>query len=234
MLCNLDPHVHTVYSGDSIITLDHLRKALKGKLKWIGITDHNQIKGAIKARKIFGDRIIAGIELSTKEGHLVLLGFKDEQEARKFVNFVNHNIIEVIETACESNLLAIVVHPLERLRHGINYTVLRNLLERNFENLAIEIINSSSLPLGVLRRKRLQYLISRYNWRRLIAGSDAHIPQLIGYAYVILPSNNKDPLETLLKAEKIECRGRYSPLILKMLTAISQFNLKIRRISLSF
>ena len=55
-MIQLDPHIHTVYSGDATGTPEKiLKQAIKLKLDAIAITDHNTMKGSIITRKLAKD-----------------------------------------------------------------------------------------------------------------------------------------------------------------------------------
>lgn len=82
-MIKLDPHIHTLYSGDSKNIPDDIVKIAKKRgLDAIAITDHNTIKGyeVIAKRNIEDILIIPGIEISTREGHIVALGITEEIE----------------------------------------------------------------------------------------------------------------------------------------------------------
>jgi len=51
VILNIDPHVHTEYSSDGMVSIDKVvsisrRKGLNG----VAITDHNDIEGALKLK----------------------------------------------------------------------------------------------------------------------------------------------------------------------------------------
>ena len=74
-----DLHVHTNYSRDGESSIeDIIRRAEFIGLDAIAITDHDTIAGARAALKISTNVIvIPGIEISTKQGHLIALGTSD-------------------------------------------------------------------------------------------------------------------------------------------------------------
>ena len=70
-----DPHIHSVYSGDSRSeVIDILIQAEKKGLDAIAISDHNEIAGSRLARSYGGSIIVVpSIEISSDKGHI--LGF---------------------------------------------------------------------------------------------------------------------------------------------------------------
>ena len=71
-----DPHIHSVYSGDSRSeVIDILIQAEKKGLDAIAISDHNEIKGSRLARSYGGSIIVVpSIEISSDKGHILGLG----------------------------------------------------------------------------------------------------------------------------------------------------------------
>lgn len=65
-------HVHTRFSKDSLVRiprlLDHCTKM---GIDRIAITDHNQIDGALEAKKLAPERVIVGEEIATTQGELL-------------------------------------------------------------------------------------------------------------------------------------------------------------------
>ena len=75
-MLNCDLHVHTNFSKDGESSVEEiLERADEIGLDVIAITDHDTVEGAKKAL-LFMTRVlvIPGIEVSTKQGHLIVLG----------------------------------------------------------------------------------------------------------------------------------------------------------------
>src|SRR5688572_13195769 len=72
-----DLHIHTVYSYDGTASVPAvLAHAKQAGLDVIAITDHDEIKGTLKAFDLapqFGIEVIPGIEITTAEGDLLAL-----------------------------------------------------------------------------------------------------------------------------------------------------------------
>lgn len=69
-----DFHIHTIYSSDSSIRPSHLIKIVNSMgIGSIAITDHNTIKGAVKAKEINNTdvEIIIGSEIKTDYGDII-------------------------------------------------------------------------------------------------------------------------------------------------------------------
>ena len=100
-----DLHVHTCYSSDGIEKPDIIVKYLKkGRFKGMAIVDHHTIKGAINAIKNHRDFvIIPGIELNTKEGHILAVGVTEE--------ISGDNPIEILEDIQDKGGISVLAHP---------------------------------------------------------------------------------------------------------------------------
>src|ERR671919_2208950 len=72
-----DLHIHTVYSYDGTASVPAvLARAKQVGLDVIAITDHDEIRGALKAFELapqFGIEVIPGIEITTAKGDLLAL-----------------------------------------------------------------------------------------------------------------------------------------------------------------
>src|SRR6266704_6074357 len=69
----MDCHLHTVASGDAVLTLDQLAdRAEQAGLDVVCITDHNEISAAVAAAgQDLGVRIIVGEEIRTPDGDII-------------------------------------------------------------------------------------------------------------------------------------------------------------------
>jgi predicted metal-dependent phosphoesterase TrpH len=184
-MLRLDLHVHSDCSPDGHSTVaEILRAAQKKGLDGIAITDHNTTRGAICAMEIVdqvapGLLVIPGQEVSTKSGHLIVLGItKDIPKGM--------SVRDTIAMAHELGGTVVVPHPDQRTRHGMR-------IPRGAD--AVEVYNS-------------RYLFGYHNFvtarkvnkRKMpaVAGSDAHIASMVGQAVTEVRSPKNVP--AVLKA----------------------------------
>jgi predicted metal-dependent phosphoesterase TrpH len=70
-----DIHIHAIYSYDATTTVRGvLKQASSVGLNVIVVTDHDDIRGAFDARDLasqYNIEVIPGVEVSTKDGHLL-------------------------------------------------------------------------------------------------------------------------------------------------------------------
>ena len=78
-----DLHIHTTAS-DSFIQPEFLKSFLEDKRYLISVTDHNEIRGAIKLKEL-GINNIPGIEVGCEDGFELLVYFKKNTELARQV-----------------------------------------------------------------------------------------------------------------------------------------------------
>ena len=207
----LDLHLHTIYSGDSLIKPSDLIKYAKKKaLDGFAITDHNTLKAyKILKKKNFnkGLTIIPGMEIETHIGEIIAL-FIDEE-----TKFENNNFLNVVEKVKENNGLVIIPHPFDFLR---NSTLKLNLINDRIINRyinGIEIINSRIIFKKCI--KKAQKFNEKYKLFET-GGSDAHSNEEIGKGYTLIRDvdNSFESIRKNLLANKSRSMGVLSnPLV---------------------
>ncbi len=163
-----DLHIHSNYSSDSGLRIDDiLEQAIKGGLDGIAICDHNTVEGSMRgierAKELNLSLIVLpGQEISTREGHLVVLGIPENIPPELSYR-------ETIEIARKRGGLVIAPHPFKK--GGIGYGAR--------EADAIETFNSRCIFGENEQAKKLSIALGKPE----TAGSDSHILTTIGIAY---------------------------------------------------
>lgn len=171
-----DLHLHTFFSHDAADSPESMIAAAKAKgLSGIAITDHDtckgveylQNKGLIRedGEPVDGFLIIPGVEVSTRDGHLLCLGttlpwMKGKPAAA------------VVEAIHEHGGIAIAAHPFDQFRSGIAAEILDEL-----DLAAIETFNAA------VSMRRFNHHAAAYAARRNLpctAASDAHHASAVG------------------------------------------------------
>lgn len=191
-----DLHVHSSHSKDSNSShREILEIARKRGLDGLAICDHDTVEGGLAcAEKTvelgFEITVIPGVEVSSLKGHILVLGVRENIEPLLSPE-------ETIRQARRLRGTVIIPHPFKRSSHGIG----------SFEGLdidAVEVFNSRCL-FNSANRKALAEA------DRLgipgVAGSDSHIPQMVGQAYTEIDAS-ENTVEAVLKAIK---EGKVSP-----------------------
>ncbi len=103
---NADLHVHTRYSSDSFLCPKKIVAFANRRKKIIAITDHNEIAGALEAKKHDREnRIIVGEEIETTDwkGEILALGIREK---------ISPGLaLEVVEKIHRQGGTAVLSHP---------------------------------------------------------------------------------------------------------------------------
>lgn len=191
-LIDADLHCHSIFSPDSSNTLPKLieRAKLRGLSK-LAITDHDTIRGAVKAQEIDPELIIVGEEVQTTEGELLALFVKKEVPG-------NLHPMAAIEELRKQNAFISVSHPFERRRDGWNPDVLIKIVPYLD---AIEVFNARC---ELRSMNDLAQAFAKKHGLAGTAGSDAHVLWEVGSARVTLPDfSTVDELREAIKKATI-------------------------------
>jgi len=215
-MLKLDLHIHSQYSEDAIGSLEDIIKRLKKKgLHGMAITDHNTNKGALKSKQIKQKDfvVIPGMEISTKDGHIIALNVTE--------NIKKHcSAEETVDIILEMGGVPIVPH-LFRNMSGIKK---ENLLKFHNKLSAIEVFNSCSLPKTNVKTAKIAKQLGLGG----TGGSDAHHPQYVGYAYTTVDTTDPsiDTILSEIQKKKTWGEGFTMPLEYRrdrMMKSIKQF-----------
>ncbi len=212
-----DLHIHSKYSSDGVLDPERIvRIAMKRGLNGIAITDHNTIKGGLKAKKYEdGDfTVIVGSEISTERGEIIGLFLEEEVKST--------NVQEVITEIKEQNGIIVIPHPFDELRHSAFHPA-----EEDAKFIdCVEGFNSRCVY-QKYNKKAVEFGI-KHNLT-ITAGSDAHFANEIGNAGII--TETEDVREALMKNE-VQIFGKRSLLVnqvgtkvLKLWRKLSYFGL---------
>lgn len=163
----IEMHVHTRFSKDSLLPLHILliRCKLK-KIDCIAITDHNEVKGALVAKRLFEKhnvKVIVGEEIFSKNGEIIGLFLKEK---------INEGLSaeDTIDQIRKQDGIVYVPHPYDVKRHK---TVLQyeKILENKDQIDLIECYNGRNIKeeYGI----RQNEIANEINKTKVI-GSDAH------------------------------------------------------------
>jgi predicted metal-dependent phosphoesterase TrpH len=173
----VDLHSHTMWSGDSTTTPDELEQAvIESGLDVLCITDHNAVKGALRLAAELPCRVVVGEEVRTHAGELIGL-FLTER-----VPF-GIPAREVAAAIREQGGVVYVPHPFDPVRRNLAEDALVDLAGAGLVD-AIEVRNAKT-SLESLNRRAARFAAD--HGLLAGAGSDAHVPDALGSAYVEMP-----------------------------------------------
>lgn len=191
-ILKIDLHVHTKYSDSTSSVEDILEAARQRGLDGVALTDHDKIGGWISVFKSSSDLlVIPGIEVTTKDGHLLLIGIKEAPPKRL-------DAVTVSDYARNRGGVVIVPHP------KIPFISIREHVIELIRPDAIESINAQ-VPFEYLNRESGK-LADRLGIPQS-GGSDSHSSKTVGDAYTIVTADERS-VEAVLEAIRI---GRISP-----------------------
>jgi predicted metal-dependent phosphoesterase TrpH len=171
MQVKADLHVHTIYSRDSLITPEDLVfYAKKRGLTAVAITDHDTVEGALKIAKETDFLIIPGIEVSSRNGHIVGLNLQEPVQKGLSAD-------ETVDKIHDAGGIAVACHPFALFKGSLGKHT-----SAKFD--AIETINASAFPFN-RSTKKAQEIANRFGIS-CVAGSDAHYGPAVGYAYTVI------------------------------------------------
>jgi len=195
-----DLHIHTSCSKDGESSVAQvLAAAAAAGMDVIAITDHDTMDGYQIAREISSEiLVIPGVEVSTREGHVIALGVKTAPKP-------GMPVLDTIQEVKNAGGVTILPHPFHRYRHGAAL----KCIEAFYAADAIEVYNSRYvIPHANQRAMRL----ARTLHKPAVAGSDAHNARFIGYGRTLIDAEKEiDAVLTAIKEGKTRPAGRKTP-----------------------
>lgn len=195
---SFDLHLHSTYSPDGEMSpADLVRTAVARGLNGIALTDHNSTRGIKQAReeaaKFPGFLVIPGMEVSSREGHVIGLGIESPVASGLAV-------AETVERIRSAGGLPVASHPYRRFT-GVGEQCIRSA---RFE--ALEVLNGRSPPRKNLKACRLAVELKQ----GLSAGSDGHRMSEVGRCYIVAGDDpaGADGLLELIRKRKVKTWGR--------------------------
>lgn len=215
-MIKLDLHVHSKYSDDAVGSPREIIKSLKKKgLQGMAFTDHNTVRGGIKALKIAPKDfiVIPGIEISTADGHMLALNVKKNIPQKLSTE-------ETVDIIIDEGGIPIIPH-LFRSMSGIKTAKLKTVRDSIH---AIEVFNSCSQPKTNLK---IAKVAKEFNLGGT-GGSDAHDPLYAGYGYTLVDTTdlNLDTVLSEINKKKTWGEGTVLPLEYRrnrMIKSVRQF-----------
>jgi hypothetical protein len=183
-------HCHSALSHDGRDPVELLvEQAAAVGLDVLAVTDHDEIDASREAVELADDYGIVGIvgmEVTSAAGHVLGLGIEELVPA-------GLSFDETVERIHEQGGIAVVPHPYQKSRHGVAPHITDEQLAQAD---AIEVFNSRLLT-GRGNRRAEEFAVGR--GLPTVAGSDAHISEMVGQAVTQIGTDERTP-EAVLEA----------------------------------
>jgi predicted metal-dependent phosphoesterase TrpH len=196
-----DLHVHTNFSRDGESSVeDVITRAKAARLDAIAITDHDSCEAiGVAERAGSGLVIIPGVEVSTRQGHLLVLGVREPLPP-------GLHVMETIRLARNLGAVTILPHPYHMWRHG----VARRVPESIGAVDGIEVFNSRYI-VGSANRKAAR--VARKVRITPVGGSDAHNARYVGFGYTLIAAEPEvSSILSAIREGKTIAGGKMTPL----------------------
>lgn len=201
-----DLHVHTIHSDGHSSVAEVLEHAARHTdLRLIAITDHDTIDGALEARRLassFGLEVIVGEEVSTADGHLLVLFVEKELPPHR-------PAAETIAAAHTQGGMCFAAHPYDWMVPSMGR---RDLMRRcagpapEWPLDGIEAFNASLLIPANNDRAAAE---ARALGMAVLGGSDSHHRETIGLGYTLFLGTTAADLREALRTGRTQALGRY-------------------------
>ena len=169
MRVDVDLHVHSNYSKDSLITPRELvYYARKRGLNAVAVTDHDQVEGSCKIAREADFLVVPGMEVSSADGHIVALNLQELVPRGLSAE-------ETVDRIHGAGGIAVAVHPYAWFKGSLA----GHVEEAKFD--AVETLNASAFPFNRCKRKAEE--VARKLDLPCVGGTDAHYGPTIGYGY---------------------------------------------------
>jgi predicted metal-dependent phosphoesterase TrpH len=201
-----DLHLHTVLGDGWIRPARLVEEAVRRRLDVIAVTDHDHVEGARRVEELLAAhhpavRLITGVEVSTRSGHLLGLFVRTAPRPLRPVQ-------ESIDAIKEQGGLVVVPHPMGRLVPSLSRRTIDALLGGGYEIDGIEIYNPS--PANAARRDTVRAANADWGLAE-IGSSDAHFWQHIGAGYSRFPGATPDDLRRAVADRTVRAAGQEQP-----------------------
>jgi predicted metal-dependent phosphoesterase TrpH len=197
-----DLHIHTIYSYDGTASVPGvLHRAKEVGLDVIAITDHDEIKGSLKAFDLapqFGIEVIPGIEITTAEGDLLALNVTQNIEA-------GLSLTETILKIGEAGGFCIAPHPMASglgMKSLNAYSIMKALSNTDVSQILIAIESYNATAIDRMSNHYARILADRLNITQ-IASSDAHVIEAIGLGATEFEGHTSQDLMNALNARNV-------------------------------
>lgn len=200
-----DLHLHT-RASDGLMSaralVEYVERATD--LDVIAITDHDETAAALEARawaaeQAFRVRVIPGVEVTTREGHLLALFVETRPPALR-------SLQATAEWVIARGGLCLAPHPFTRLTHSLGVRSMLRAVEHGWL-AGVEVLNPS--PAGRDSHQRAVRFAEQHAVAA-VGGSDAHVRGVVGLARTRFVGDSPDDLRRAIEGRATFAEGRFA------------------------
>jgi predicted metal-dependent phosphoesterase TrpH len=202
-----DLHLHTIYSYDGTASLAAvLNRARQIGLDVIAITDHDEVKGGLKALELapnYGVEVIPGSEITTADGDLLALFIKEKVQA-------GLSLVETVLRVRELGGICIAPHPMAGgmgMKSLSGRVILKALRIPQVADTLIGIETYNGTAIDRISNHYANILASRLKIART-GNSDAHTVDTMGFGVTEFEGHTTADLLAALKNKTTKARRR--------------------------
>jgi predicted metal-dependent phosphoesterase TrpH len=200
-----DVHLHT-RASDGLMSAQALVDYAEQQtdLDVIAITDHDETSAALEAREYAARRgyrvqVVCGVEVTTRDGHLLALFVEDRPSAFQ-------PLLVTADWVRARGGLCVAPHPFTRLTHSLSGRAMHQA--QQLQLLAgVEVLNAS--PAGRASRDRALRFVAEHGLAAL-GSSDAHMLGVVGLARTRFAGRTPAELRQALETAATLAEGRFA------------------------
>lgn len=209
-----DLHIHTAFS-DGMASPRQILEYVEAEtdLDVIAITDHDDLRGAMKTREAWARgryrfQVVPGMEVTAIEGHVIALFVEKPLPSLRPVE-------EVLAAVHRQRGLAIAAHPLNWLTRSLGKRALERIAASKLEDVYLDGLETANQTPGAGLRLRRVVALNRERYHLAQVGaSDAHFLKAIGSARTEFPGRTADDLRrSILERTCHGVKGRHPSLL---------------------
>lgn len=204
-----DLHIHTTasYDGTASVAATLAHVAAHTDLDVIAITDHDEIEGALEAVALaprYSVEVIPGIEVSTREGHLLAL------DVHRMIPR-GLSLATTLERIGEEGGFAIAPHAGGRWQGSLSRAAVVHALESPALRRVLVAAEEFNGSLPLLRANRPAAAICNETGLAHVGSSDAHMLWMIGLGCTTFPGSTATDLRRAIAGHTTAVQVRPRP-----------------------
>lgn len=199
-----DLHLHTTASDGTATVRELLAHVAQTDIQVIAVTDHDTITGALEARQLagaFGLEVIVGEEVSTREGHLLVLFLEQALPPGR-------PLAETAAAARAQSALVIAPHPFDFLVRSVGRTSVLGPRSDTTWADHVDAIEAFNAGVWAPQANALAARFAAEHGLSTIGGSDSHHLPTVGRGYTLFPGRTAADVRRAILGGQTRAEGR--------------------------